>query len=178
MIRIKQLRQEAHLSLRDLSSKLNIAYSSLGKYERGEQQPSIETLIKIANYFEVTVDYLLGVTSCKDPSNINIEKSLGLSENAINLLKKYTQTTYSLDNETLILSDMLNKTIIHPSFTKILKLLATFSHYTNKDWTALGEKMSLDSETAKSLLLSRISKEFDSLMLSLINNNEKFTTTE
>ena len=60
MIRIKELRTEKELSLRDLSKVLDISYSSLGKYERGEQQPSFETLSKIANYFNVSIDYLLG----------------------------------------------------------------------------------------------------------------------
>ena len=44
MNRIKNLRLENGLSLRDLASELNISYSSLGKYERGEQEPSFETL--------------------------------------------------------------------------------------------------------------------------------------
>ena len=48
MNRIKNLRLENDLSLRELASELNISYSSLGKYERGEQEPSFETLKKIA----------------------------------------------------------------------------------------------------------------------------------
>ena len=59
MIRIKELRTEMHKSLRDVANDLNISYSSLSKYERGDQQPSYETLIRIANYFNVTTDYLL-----------------------------------------------------------------------------------------------------------------------
>lgn len=58
--RIKELRAEQNLSLRELASKLGIAYTSLGKYERGEQQPSFETTEKIADYFHVSMDYLLG----------------------------------------------------------------------------------------------------------------------
>lgn len=58
--RIKELRAEQNLSLRELASHLGIAYTSLGKYERNEQQPSFETLEKIADYFHVSIDYLLG----------------------------------------------------------------------------------------------------------------------
>lgn len=58
--RIKELRTEQNLSLRELASQLGIAYTSLGKYERNEQQPSLETLEKIADHFHVSVDYLLG----------------------------------------------------------------------------------------------------------------------
>ncbi len=58
--RIKELRAEQKLSLRELASRLGISYTSLGKYERNEQQPSFETIEKIADYFNVSVDYLLG----------------------------------------------------------------------------------------------------------------------
>ena len=68
MIRIKELRTEMHKSLRDVANDLNISYSSLSKYERGDQQPSYETLIRIANYFNVSVDYLLGNEKQKNPA--------------------------------------------------------------------------------------------------------------
>lgn len=91
MKRIKQLRQEQQLSLRHLSKELNIAYSSLGKYERGEQQPNFETLIKIANYFHVTTDYLLELTEAKS-TNLEISymsNYLGLTERSIHELHAY-----------------------------------------------------------------------------------------
>lgn len=65
MLKIKELRSECGISLRELSSQLEISYSSLGKYERGEQQPNIDTLIKLANYFKVSVDYLIGNSNYK-----------------------------------------------------------------------------------------------------------------
>lgn len=91
MKRIKQLRQEHQLSLRDLSKELDIAYSSLGKYERGEQQPNFETLVKIANYFHVTTDYLLELTETKS-TNLEISYMsdyLGLTERSIHELHAY-----------------------------------------------------------------------------------------
>ena len=46
MQRLKSLREEHNLTLRQLSEKLNISYSSLGKYERAEQQPSFPIHLK------------------------------------------------------------------------------------------------------------------------------------
>ena len=66
MLRLKNLREESNLTLRQLSQKLDISYSSLGKYEREEQQPSIDTLIKIAKFFGVSTDYLLGYSNYKN----------------------------------------------------------------------------------------------------------------
>ena len=65
MIRIKELRTQMHKSLRDVASELNISYSSLSKYERGVQQPSYETLMKMADYFNVKKDYLIGYTDIR-----------------------------------------------------------------------------------------------------------------
>lgn len=71
--RIKELRAEQKLSLRELASQLGISYTSLGKYERNEQQPSFETIEKIADYFNVSVDYLLGRSDNKTYASLVFE---------------------------------------------------------------------------------------------------------
>lgn len=88
MNRIKNLRLENGLSLRELASELNISYSSLGKYERGEQEPSFETLEKISERFHVTADYLLGFSNVKNPKYVEIHKELGLTDTSIEIIKK------------------------------------------------------------------------------------------
>lgn len=57
--RIRRLREEKDLSQAELGKLLNISSASLSQYERGMRNPDYETLIKIANYFNVTTDYLL-----------------------------------------------------------------------------------------------------------------------
>ncbi|MED1790341.1 helix-turn-helix transcriptional regulator [Brevibacillus laterosporus] len=63
--RLRSLRNENGLTLRQLSERLNITYSALGKYERNEREPDFETLEKIATYFGVMIDYLIGRTEIK-----------------------------------------------------------------------------------------------------------------
>ncbi|WP_252237452.1 helix-turn-helix transcriptional regulator [Clostridium sp. ZBS17] len=63
--RLRQLRKEKELTLRDLGKDLDISFTSLGKYERNERQPDFETLEKIAEYFNVMIDYLLCRTDIK-----------------------------------------------------------------------------------------------------------------
>ena len=58
--RLRSLRMEKKLTLREFGKELEMSFSALGKYERNENQPDFETLEKIANYFDVTIDYLLG----------------------------------------------------------------------------------------------------------------------
>ncbi len=57
---IKSLRTEKHLKQVDLANILNTTQSTVGKYERNELEPNIDTLIRLSNFFECSVDYLLG----------------------------------------------------------------------------------------------------------------------
>lgn len=60
MNRIKDLRHEKGLSLRAMCAEINIPASTLSQYERGVREPNISMLIKLADYFNVSVDYLIG----------------------------------------------------------------------------------------------------------------------
>jgi len=59
--RLKELRKKAHLTQEDLAKILGVERSSIGKYEGNSNvMPSNEVLNKIADYFCVSTDYLLG----------------------------------------------------------------------------------------------------------------------
>ncbi len=57
---LKKLRREKNLSQKELGNKLGLAESTIGMYEQGKRQPDYETLLKIADFFEVSLDFLLG----------------------------------------------------------------------------------------------------------------------
>ena len=63
--RIKILRTERNLTQAALAHALGIAKTTLAAYEQDKNEPSNETFIKIANYFNVSADYLLGLTDVK-----------------------------------------------------------------------------------------------------------------
>ncbi len=58
--RLRELRKAHHLSQLKLAMDLNMNQNSISRYETGEREADYETLIKLAEYFGVTVDYLLG----------------------------------------------------------------------------------------------------------------------
>jgi transcriptional regulator with XRE-family HTH domain len=58
--RIIQLRKQYSLSQSGLAKKIGASRTIVGNYERNSNTPSIEMLIKIANVFNVTIDYLIG----------------------------------------------------------------------------------------------------------------------
>lgn len=64
--RISELRKQAGMSQFQLASILDIATSTLGMYETGKREPSLKVMNRIANYFNVTTDYLLGRPEKKD----------------------------------------------------------------------------------------------------------------
>lgn len=57
--RIAQLRKRNNWSQTELAKKINASREAIGKYERNEAVPSVETAKKIADVFEVTLDYLV-----------------------------------------------------------------------------------------------------------------------
>lgn len=60
--RLKELRLKKDKLQKDVASYLNISDVAYGYYEKGERQPNPEMLLKLAEYFGVTTDYLLGRT--------------------------------------------------------------------------------------------------------------------
>ena len=56
----KNLRKDNNLTQAELAKKLGVAPSTVGMYERGQREPDFETLEKIANYFSVNMNTLLG----------------------------------------------------------------------------------------------------------------------
>lgn len=64
--RLNILRKERELSLDELSDILQIAKSSLSRYENNQAVPSIEAVKDIAKYFNVSIDYLTGRTDIRE----------------------------------------------------------------------------------------------------------------
>ena len=65
-----ELRRDHHLTQRQMAKLLHVSSGTISNYETGKYVPSYETLIRIADYFDVTTDYLLGRTG----SSLSIKK--------------------------------------------------------------------------------------------------------
>ncbi|AEE98054.1 helix-turn-helix domain-containing protein [Mahella australiensis] len=66
MNRIKELREEAKISQAELASILGVTQQALSNYENGLREPDLDTINKIANYFGVSIDYLLCRTNVRN----------------------------------------------------------------------------------------------------------------
>ena len=67
---LKKLREQRGLNMKEMAGELNIPYTTYVGYEKGEREPSSDVLIKIANYYNTSVDYILGVTTTQDVFSI------------------------------------------------------------------------------------------------------------
>ncbi len=59
MLQLKALREAKNISQEKFAKELNVAQNTVSNWERGVRNPDNEMLIKIANYFDVSIDYLL-----------------------------------------------------------------------------------------------------------------------
>ena len=68
-MRLKEIRKSRGLSQLKLAIDLSTTQNTISRYETGEREPGITELIKIADYFNVSIDYLLERTN-----NPNVQK--------------------------------------------------------------------------------------------------------
>lgn len=67
--RLRQLREQKEWDRDQLGAKLGMSYSTIAKYETNNRFPDQHTLLKIAETFGVSVDYLIGNSDTKQPQS-------------------------------------------------------------------------------------------------------------
>jgi transcriptional regulator with XRE-family HTH domain len=70
MNRIKNLREEFNMTQQELADKINGAKSTIAMYEKEDRKPSMEVLIKLAEIFNCSIDYLLGKSDIRNPEEL------------------------------------------------------------------------------------------------------------
>ena|GEM_PF-3060904 len=58
--RFKELREKTGMSQRELAKELNVSHAAIGRWESGARKPDAESLYKLSQYFEVSIEYLMG----------------------------------------------------------------------------------------------------------------------
>lgn len=83
--RLRKLRKnKTSLSMKEFGKIFGLSESAIGMYERDEREPDLKTIDKMADYFDVTVDYLMGRSDIMNPrlfenAGITNEEYLNLS---------------------------------------------------------------------------------------------------
>lgn len=97
MQQLRKLRKAKCLSMKELGKLFGLAESTISLYENGKRQPDTETIKRLAEFFSVSVDYLLGVEKEKTPPGNDlpedvkqlVELVMELSEDEVNELSNY-----------------------------------------------------------------------------------------
>lgn len=96
-IRLNELRENISLPLSHIAKSLGISEYRTASYFRGESKPDWEIIVKFARFFNVSTDYLLGITNVVEPSS-SLEcacEYLKLSEEAVENLRYAISDNYT-----------------------------------------------------------------------------------
>jgi len=88
--RLKELRTLKKLNQSDLANMLGIERSTYGKYETGDSSPDYEKLLILADFFQVSIDHLLGRTTSSAPTHIQAAHLSGdtpITEESLNIIE-------------------------------------------------------------------------------------------
>jgi len=91
--RLQALRIERSMTQEDFGKLLNVTQSTIAYYESGKKQPSLETIRFIADYFNVTIDYLLGRVDYR-----NSQSKIPASQKAVPSSKLPTDAQKSIED--------------------------------------------------------------------------------
>lgn len=105
MIKLYELRTEKGLSQRSIASKLHISQGTYNNWENGKTEPSISQLIELSNFFEVSIDYIVG--NSDETGIINYNK--GLTDLEKNILDNLGKLSPKLQNDILQLIRDISK---------------------------------------------------------------------
>lgn len=104
--RLKELREEKELNQEEFAKILNISRSSIGMYESGKREPSDELKKQMADFFNCSVDYLIGNSDIKrEPSQILGFDKAKIIE-ALEIVRKGKTNTIEIETDDLTDEDI------------------------------------------------------------------------
>lgn len=91
-LRIKDLRNENGYTQEEVIQNIGIeSIQVLSNYENDRRTPDLDRIVKFAEFYNVTTDYLLGLSQFKNDANIDIKEQIGLSDISINVLRRWKE---------------------------------------------------------------------------------------
>lgn len=84
---LRKLREEKGVTQKQLADVISVSQQSINKYENHNIEPDIDTLIKMADYFETSVDYIVGHSKIR--RKIEIVNSYDLNAEEAKLVEDY-----------------------------------------------------------------------------------------
>lgn len=80
MLKLRELRKKCGLTMKELGAEIGVAESTISQYETGKRQPDYETLLKLGEFFGVSVDYILTGEETKKAPTPEGEREIGFDD--------------------------------------------------------------------------------------------------
>ena len=98
--RLRAIMDELHVTQQDVADAIGKSRQAVGFYANGTSSPDWETIAHLAQYFNVSADWLLGLSEFTNPKTANLSvEDVGLSEQATTTLAEYTKSGNSIDEK-------------------------------------------------------------------------------
>ncbi len=107
--KIKDLRKERGETQKELAQALSVTVSTLSHWECDYQEPSFKDLAVLANYFDVSTDYLLGITQDEGAPRLNAPAPAALPLDESELLKNYRALSFAGKARVAAYADLLRE---------------------------------------------------------------------
>lgn len=123
------------ITQQELANELGIQKTQISDLERGKKGITINELKKYSKFFNVTTEYLLGLSDNKHHYTFNIGATLGLSDKAIQRLHYYHTDEFRKDYNYMQVINFLIENLDSPKMERIDRFLfAKPTHFMIKDW--------------------------------------------
>lgn len=83
-VRLKELRTKQHWTIEEVADKLEVGRSTYAGYETEDRKPPIQNLVKLSKLYDVSVDYILGLTDEPDIQQLEYDASKYLKKGNLN----------------------------------------------------------------------------------------------
>ena len=97
--RLKDLRNENELSQEELAKKVHMKRVSIMRYESGEREPGTSTLRNLADFFNVSIDYLVGETDIRESLSLRGIEDIYFQLTAENKLQAISYIKFLKENQ-------------------------------------------------------------------------------
>ena len=148
---LRKLIERKNTTIKAVADFIGVSRQAVSQYQDGSTQPNAETIVKIAEFFNVTTDYLLTGKNRNIDESMNISCDFtGLSRNAVDTLRKFNtikcktisqiiESAEFLDIVNIIISAQYNKDLLLPNGAPIVNRI---SNILSEKKRSEGEKIS------------------------------------
>lgn len=156
--RLRELREEKKLSLRELSDLVGMSAAVLGNYERGDRQPKIDAWQKLADFFDVSPSYIMGISDERNELNDLLKNKIN---GMLNLKSSKSNETIEEAQTTIFLEMLIQE------LTKFISIIISNNDIDFQLQNILGLKDFIQ-------LMSAMNEEFDYEKVEELSNHLSF----